>query len=270
MNEISPGPHGDPESDPPHEDNGIVVRLRDGALTATLDRPQTLNALTTGMLVGLANAVDRAAADERVKVLVLRSAGRGFSAGADIGTDGANVGKWSPAQVMDAVSRVIRGIVSLPIPVVAVVRGPAAGLGASLGLACDIVLCSQTAYFVLAFTKIGLMPDGGATALIPATVGRIRAMRMALLAEPVAAEEALSWGLVTAVHADDVLDTEADALIARLAASASAAMAKTKQAINAATLPGLDDALELEKRGQAQLLGSEEFAGRVAAFRKRP
>jgi len=270
MTGTSPGQRTVPESVSHDANDGIGVGLRDGVLTVTLDRPQTLNALTTDMLVGLAKAVDRAAADERVKVLVLRSAGRGFSAGADIGTENANDGNWSATDVMDAVSRLIRGIVTLPRPVVAVVRGPAAGLGASLALACDIVLCSQTAYFVLAFTKIGLMPDGGATALVPAAVGRVRAMRLALLAERVAAQEALDWGLVTALHADDVLDTEADALIARLAASASTAMAKTKQAINAATLPGLDGALELEERGQAQLMASAEFAERVAAFRNRP
>jgi len=270
MTGISPGQRAAPESDPCEENNGIVVRLLDRVLTVTLERPRTLNGLTTDMLIGLANVVDRVAADERVKVLVLRSAGRAFSAGADLGSENANHGNWSPTEVMDAVGRVIRGIVTLPLPVVAVVRGPAAGLGASLALACDVVLCSQTAYFVLAFTKIGLMPDGGATALVPAAVGRLRAMHMALLAERVAAEEALGWGLVTAVHADDALDTEADALIARLAGSASTAMARTKQAINAATLPGLADSLELEKRGQAQLMASAEFANRVAAFRNRP
>lgn len=249
--------------------SGIIVALNDGVLSVTLNRPEKLNALSADMLIGLAETVDRARADERVKLLVLRSAGSGFSAGADIGSEDANDGGWSPEQVMDAVSGVVRGIVALPHPTVAIVPGAAVGLGASLALACDIVLCAQSAYFLLAFTKIGLMPDGGATALIPASLGRTRAMRLALLAERLAAAEAVEWGLAAAVHPDEALDAEAEAVIARLAAAPAEAMGKTKLAINSATLSGLDDALELEKRGQSRLMGSDDFAERVAAFRSR-
>jgi enoyl-CoA hydratase len=153
--------------------------------------------------------------------------------------------------------------------VVAAVQGPAAGVGVSLALACDVVLASEQAYFLLAFTKIGLMPDGGASALVAAAIGRIRAMRMALLAERISAADALDWGLVTAVYPAERFDAEVDAVLARLDAGPAVALAKTKDAINAATLSELDGALEREKQGQLQLLASRDFAEGARAFQQR-
>ena len=153
-------------------------------LSVTLNRPDSLNSLTAAMLKGIADTLEQAAGDPRVKVVRLGGAGRGFWSGAGISEeDHANPGGGTPAEILDAANRAVRSIVNLPQPVVAVVQGPAAGVGASLALACDVVLASEKAFFMLAFTKIGLMPDGGASALIAAAVGRIRAMRMALLAE---------------------------------------------------------------------------------------
>ena len=143
---------------------------------------------------------------------------------------------------------------NLPQPVVAVVQGPAAGVGASLALACDVVLASEKAFFMLAFTKIGLMPDGGASALIAASVGRHRAMRMALLAERIPAAEAYEWGLVTAVYPADQFDAEVDKVVATLVSGPAVALRKTKDAINAATLTELETALEREKQGQLVLI----------------
>jgi enoyl-CoA hydratase len=159
--------------------------------------------------------------------------------------------------------------VKLPQPVVAVVQGPAAGVGASLALACDVVLASEKAFFMLAFTKIGLMPDGGASALIAASVGRHRAMRMALLAERIPAAEAHEWGLVTSVYPADQLDAEVDKVVAALASGPVAALNKTKQAINAATLVELEAALEREKQGQLVLLESNDFREGTRAFQQR-
>jgi len=162
---------------------GLVVALDDGVLSLTLDRPESLNSLTATMLDGIADALERAASDPAVKVVRLAGAGRGFSSGAGISAQD-QAKKAGGLTVLDAANRAVRSIVGCPRPVVAVVQGPAAGVGASLALACDIVLASEKGYFMLAFTKIGLMPDGGASALVAAAVGRIRAMRMALLAEP--------------------------------------------------------------------------------------
>ncbi|MDT5009199.1 MAG: enoyl-CoA hydratase, partial [Mycobacterium sp.] len=170
---------------------GLAVDLADGVLSITMDRPDSLNSLTEAMLSGIADAVQRAADDERVRVVRLGGAGRGFSSGAGISEeDQKGGGASSPTQIIEEANRAVRSIAALPKPAVAVVHGPAAGVGASLALVCDLVLASENAYFMLAFTKIGLMPDGGASALVAAAVGRIRAMRMALLAERIPASEA--------------------------------------------------------------------------------
>jgi enoyl-CoA hydratase len=223
------------------------------------------------MLTGIAGALEQAAGDPRVKVVRLGGAGRGFSSGAGISVeDHANPGAaGTPADVLDAANEAVRSIVRLPQPVVAVVQGPAAGVGASLALASDIVLASEKAFFMLAFTKIGLMPDGGASALIAAAVGRIRAMRMALLAERIPAREALDWGLVTAVYPADEFEAEVDKVVATLTSGPAVALRKTKDAINAATLVELEAALEREKQGQLVLLESDDFREGTRAFQQR-
>src|SRR6478609_8500467 len=197
----------------------LLVELADGVLSVTLNRPDSLNSLTAAMLKGIADALEQAADDPGVKVVRLGGAGRGFSSGAGISEeDHANPGAaGTPADVLDAANRAVRSIVALPQPVVAVVQGPAAGVGASLALASDVVLASEKAFFMLAFTKIGLMPDGGASALIAASVGRHRAMRMALLAERITAAEAYEWGLVTALYPADELETEVAKVVGTLA-----------------------------------------------------
>src|SRR5258708_2377012 len=208
----------------------LSVDLADGVLTVTLNRPDSLNSLTAAMLKGIADALQQAARDPRVKVVRLGGAGRGFSSGAGISEqDQANPGaSGTPADALDAANSAVRSIVPLPQPVVAVVQGPAAGVGASLALACDVVLASEEAFFMLAFTKIGLMPDGGASALIAASVGRHRALRMALLAERIPAAEAFEWGLVTAMYPADQLDAEGQKVVATLASGPVAAARKTK------------------------------------------
>ena len=149
------------------------------------------------------------------------------------------------------------------------VHGPAAGVGVSLALACDVVLASEKAFFLLAFTKIGLMPDGGASALVAAAIGRIRAMRMALLAERITAAEALDYGLVSAVYPQDDLDAEVARVISTLKSGPAVALRKTKQAINSATLTELDDAIDRETAGQLILLQSKDFREGTRAFQER-
>jgi enoyl-CoA hydratase len=249
----------------------LSVELADGVLSVTLNRPDSLNSLTKAMLDGVAVALEQAAGDPRVKAVRLGGAGRGFSSGAGISEeDHANPGAaGTPAEVLDAANRAVRSIVNLPQPAVAVVQGPCAGVGASLALACDVVLASEKAFFMLAFTKIGLMPDGGASALIAASIGRHRAMRMALLAERIPAAEAFEWGLVTAVYPADEFDAEVAKVVETLMSGPAVALRKTKDAINAATLVELEPALEREKQGQLVLLESGDFREGARAFQQR-
>ncbi|CAM4404675.1 1,2-epoxyphenylacetyl-CoA isomerase [Mycobacterium basiliense] len=247
---------------------GLEVSLADGVLSVILDRPKSLNSLTTAMLAGIADAMERAATDPRVRVVRLGGKGRGFSSGAGMSAEDAGRDKSRTATITE-INRAVRAITVLPHPVVAVVQGPAAGVGVSLALACDLVLASDTAFFMLAFTKIGLMPDGGASALVAAAIGRIRAMHMALLPERLPAADALSYGLVSAVFSAEDFDSEVDRVIARLLAGPAVAFSRTKNAINAATLTELERTLEREFEGQTFLLGSHDFAEGARAFQQR-
>ena len=249
----------------------LITALDGHVLTVTLNRPDSLNSLTEAMLATLADTLDQAAADPQVKVVRLAGAGRGFCAGAGISAEDQAAQAASPNidAVLIEANRAVRAITGLPKPVVAVVQGPAAGVGVSLALACDVVLASEKAFFLLAFTKIGLMPDGGASALVAAAVGRIRAMRMALLAERIGAAEALEFGLVSSVHTVGELDDAAAAVIDTLVAGPAVALRKTKQAVNAATLTELERALERETEGQRILLGSRDFREGTRAFQER-
>jgi enoyl-CoA hydratase/carnithine racemase len=249
----------------------LSVELTDGVLSVTMNRPDSLNSLTAEMLSGIGDALEQAATDRRVKVVRLGGAGRGFSSGAGIGaSDHANPeARGNSGNVLDAANRAVRSIVNLPQPAVAVVQGPCAGVGTSLALACDVVLASEKAFFMLAFTKIGLMPDGGASALVAASIGRHRAMRMSLLAERISAAEALDWGLATAVYPADEFDAEVSKVISTLVSGPAVALRKTKQAVNAATLTELEAAIGRETQGQTQLIVSDDFREGAKAFQQR-
>ena len=247
---------------------GLDVTLSDGVLSVTIDRPDSLNSVTTPVLAGIADAMEQAATDPRVKVVRLRGAGRGFCSGAGMSADDV-AGGGPGTEIIAEANRAIRAITALPRPVVAVVQGPAAGVGVSLALACDLVLVSDKAFFMLAFTRVGLMPDGGASALIAAAIGRIRAMRMALLAERLPALDALSWGLVSAVYPAEDFAAEVDKVVSKLLAGPVVAYAKTKDAINATTLTELDSALERELQGQTALSRSHDFIEGATAFQQR-
>lgn len=247
---------------------GLDVTFAEGVLSVTISRPESLNSVTMGVLAGIADAMEHAATDPEVKVVRLGGTGRGFCSGAGLSADDIGAGGTGVEIIVEA-NRAIRAITALPRPVVAVVQGPAAGIGVSLALACDLVLASDAAFFMLAFTKVGLMPDGGASALVAAAIGRIRALRMALLAERLPAAEALSAGLVTAVYPAAEFDAEVDKVIATLLSGPAVAYAKTKAAINGATLTELNPALEREFNGQRVLLGSPDFVEGATAFQQR-
>lgn len=251
--------------------DGLLVDLTDGVLSVTINRPDSLNSLNAAVLTGIADTFEAAADDPRVKVARLGGAGRGFSSGAGIGADdpGSSESGGDPVEVLHLANRAVRAIVALPRPVVSVVHGPAAGVGVSLALAGDLVLAGDTAFFMLAFTKIGLMPDGGASALVAASVGRARAMRMALLAERISAADALAWGLVSNVYPAADLETEVAAVLDRLRNGPAVSQALTKNAINAATLTEFEPALGRETEGQITLLHGTDFREGIKAFQER-
>lgn len=254
----------------PDATSNLEAGVAEGVLRLTFNRPDLLNALTDVMADELAAAVEGVTARDDVRVVVIGGAGSAFCAGADI--SGADAHENFDVSALDRANRIVRAITSCPTPVVAAVNGVAAGVGCSIALAADLVVAGSSASFLLAFARIGLMPDGGASATVAAAIGRARAMRMALLGEPLAATEAYAAGLVSHLVADDELPAYVSALAARLAAGPPLALAATKKAVNAATLPHLAAALERERTGQAILLRTADAAEGMRAFseRRRP
>jgi enoyl-CoA hydratase len=249
---------------------GFDVRLDDGVLRLTMDRPEHLNAMTGEMADRAAEELEGAAARDDVRVVLLTGTGDAFSSGADL--SGADAHENFDVTALDRANRIIRAIVLLDKPVVAAVNGVAAGVGCSAALACDLAVAKESAMFLLAFSRIGLMPDGGATATVAAAVGRARAMRMALLGEGISGREAYDAGLVSHVAADADFDATVEKLVRRLAGGPPLAYAATKKAVNAATLARLEDALERERTGQTILLRTEDVAEGMRAFgeKRRP
>jgi enoyl-CoA hydratase len=230
----------------------LLVARADGVLTLTLNRPDRLNALSDELSDALAEQLERAATYDDVRVVVLRGTGRAFCAGADIRGEGEPL----DGRALDRADRIVRAITKLDRPVVAAVHGDAAGVGCSIVLACDLAVAAESASFLLAFARIG----------------RPRAMRMALLAEPLTGREAYDAGLVSHVADDEAFETVISGVAARLAASAPLGLAATKRAVNAAAYAGLDAALERERTGQTILLGTADAAEGMRAFaeRRRP
>ena len=246
---------------------GVDTTVDDGVLRVTLNRPTRMNAVKTETLVAIAEAFEKYAGDTSVRVAVLTGAGRAFCSGADIA--GRDLSAPPSADTIDAANRAAASIRAFPRPVVGAVNGAAAGVGVSLALACDLTVSKESGYFLLAFTRIGLMPDGGASALVAASVGRARALKMALLAERLPATEALTSGLIAEVWPDDEFDSAVETLVQRLADGPSGAFESTKNAINDATLTELDSAFAREREGQLVLLGGPDFAEGVTAFQEK-
>lgn len=243
------------------------VRLEDGALWLTLNRPTHFNALTAEMVGDAVSELRGATSREGVRVVVLTGSGSAFCAGADLG--GPDPQETYDGGSVDAANRVIRAITDLDKPVVCGLNGVAAGVGMSMALACDLVVATESAALTLAFTKLGLMPDGGATATMAASAGRLRAMRLALFSDLISAREAYDAGLVSHVFADDAYGEGLATIVHRLALGAPLAFAATKKAINAATLSSLDNAFVLERAGQSMLLRTEDAAEGMAAFKEK-
>jgi enoyl-CoA hydratase len=250
--------------------DGLDIHTAAGVLRLTLDRPDRLNAMTAAMSDGLAAELEGAATRDDVRVVLLAGAGGAFSSGADVSGPDAHEG--FDVTSLDRANRIIRAVTGLDKPVVAAVDGVAAGVGCSTALACDLVVASPSASFLLAFARIGLMPDGGATATVAASVGRARAMRMALLGEALGARAAYDAGLVSHLTGEDDFAATVEGLLAKLAAGPPLSYAATKKAVNAATLAHLHDALERERTGQTILLRTADVAEGMRAFgeKRRP
>lgn len=257
-----------------HAYETVDLHRRGAELRIVLNRPESMNAWDRQLGVDLLAAVERAADDDTVRAVVVTGAGRGFSSGADLkaGFDPTPDGRPDVGSALrDRYHPIITGIRHMPKPVVAAVNGPAVGIGFSLALACDLVVAKESAYFLLAFANIGLVPDGGSSLFVPTRIGHARAAEMAMLAERVPATRALEWGLINRVVADDAFEAEVDALAARLAAGPTRSYAGSKRQLNATSYGRMEEQLELEATIQQEMAGSDDFVEGVSAFLgKRP
>jgi 2-(1,2-epoxy-1,2-dihydrophenyl)acetyl-CoA isomerase len=247
----------------------IDLAVSDGAATITLNRPDKLNAWNLQLGLDLRQAVEDLSADESVRAVLITGAGRGFSSGADLSEPRGEGDDGLPdlrSRLKERYHPIITGIREMPKPVVAAVNGGAVGIGCSLALSADLVLAAESSYFLLAFINIGLVPDGGSTAFVPARIGLARASEMILLGERIQAEQALEWGLVNRVVPDDELRAEADALLAKLAKGPTKAYASGKALINRRVYTDLEGQLEAEADFQGEQGSSADFIEGVLAF----
>ena len=242
-------------------------RLADGVLWLVLNRPEVGNALDHTLSDHIAVELEDVRGHEEIRVVVVTGTGDAFCTGADIG--GSHAHERFDVTALDRANRIIRAITQLDKPVVAAVNGVAAGVGAAIAFAADLAVATESARFLLAYSRVGLMPDGGSSVTVAAAAGRARAMRMALLGEALPASEAYSAGLVSHVVPDADFAAAVVDIAGRLAAGPPLAFAATKKAVNAATLSHLEDALERERTGQAVLLSTDDVAEGMAAFSDR-
>jgi 2-(1,2-epoxy-1,2-dihydrophenyl)acetyl-CoA isomerase len=246
----------------------ILFDMQDGVARLTLNRPDKLNSFNTSMHTEVRDALSRLA-KEGARVLVLTGAGRGFCAGQDLG-DRAVAPGGARVDLGESIERnykpLILGLRDLPMPVIAGVNGVAAGAGANIALACDLVIAAKSASFVQAFCRLGLLPDSGGTWFLPRLVGNARALGLAMLGDKLTAEQAAQWGLIWRCVEDAELTGVVDQLATRLAAAPTLGLARTKQAIHASWSRTLDQQLDVERDFQRELGYSADFVEGVAAF----
>lgn len=250
-----------------------VERDEVGVSTISINRPDRMNALDSPTVTALIELISEASLDPDTRVIVLAGEGAAFTTGADLqAMKEAGPDAPTPEKTMDSAAALVRAVLTAPVPVIAAVNGPAAGVGVSLALASDLMLMSDDAYLLFAFTNIGLMPDGGASVLLPAAVGRSVASRMLLRGDAVSAAEAREVGLAMDVHPAADLRAAASKLARRLARGPRRALELTKKSVTGATLAELDAALAREHEGQCELLTSADFAEGIASMleKRRP
>jgi 2-(1,2-epoxy-1,2-dihydrophenyl)acetyl-CoA isomerase len=239
-----------------------------------LNRPARMNAWNYQFSQDLLAAITEVTDNPEIRAAVITGAGRAFSSGADL-KEAAEEGGGGTMDVYKILTEryhpLITGIRRMPKPVIAAVNGPAAGIGLSLALACDLVVAASSAYFSLAFVNIGLVPDGGSSLFVPSRVGFARAAELAMLGERLDAAKALDWGLINKVWPDEEFAAQTDTLLDRLASGATKSYAGTKRQLNQWLYQHMDDQLEFEATIQRETAASGDFAEGVAAFaQKRP
>jgi 2-(1,2-epoxy-1,2-dihydrophenyl)acetyl-CoA isomerase len=249
--------------------NTILFEITNGIARLTLNRPDRLNSFTAEMHGEVRAALEQVKGDASVRVLVLTGAGRGFCAGQDLsdrdvapGGEAVDLGK----SVEQYYAPLVLALRALPVPVICAVNGVAAGAGANLALACDIVVAARSASFVEVFCKLGLIPDTGGTYFLPRLIGTARAMGLAMLGEKLTAERAESWGLIWKCIDDERFAEEVNALATHFASAPTLGLAKSKQTIYASGLNTLDQQLQLEADTMRELGYSEDYREGVSAF----
>jgi 2-(1,2-epoxy-1,2-dihydrophenyl)acetyl-CoA isomerase len=263
-------------SDSPMQLETVKLLIDGAAATIELNRPQALNAWNRQLAEDLVAALGQAAEDDAVRAVRITGAGRAFSSGADLKDMGSE--DLTPEGLPDVYKvlseryhPIMRAIRELPKPVVAAVNGGAVGIGCSLALCCDLVVAAEGSYLLLAFVNIGLVADGGSSLFVPARAGMARATEMMMLGERIPARQALEWGLVNRVVADDALDSDSAALTARLAAGPTRSYAATKRELNSHLYARMEEQLALEAKLQQEMVGTQDFMEGVQAFLgKRP
>jgi len=250
----------------------VLVSVDAGVETITLNRPEKLNALNPEMQAQLRAALERATDDAHVRALLITGAGRGFCTGQDLSERDVSAGA-APIDLSVSLGShynpLVRRMRALPKPIVCAVNGVAAGAGANLALACDIVIAARSASFVQAFARLGLVPDSGGTFFLPRLIGTARALGLALLAEPLSAERAEQWGLIWKAVDDEYLADEALALARTLAIGPTKAYGLLKKALYASATNSLDAQLDLERDLQREAGFSEDYREGVSSFKEK-
>ncbi|WP_339636386.1 enoyl-CoA hydratase-related protein [uncultured Sulfitobacter sp.] len=241
----------------------ITYALTDDVALITLNRADKMNALTTQMRAELTHAVTEGG--HAARVVVLTGAGRAFCSGQDLADRAGGVADLEKT-LREEYAPLLRAIINCPVPTIAAVNGPAAGAGANIALAADVVFASESAYFMQAFTRIGLIPDAGGTYALPRQMGMAKAMGAALFADKITAQQADDWGMIWQAVPDAEFDAHWRAKAAQLAAGPTAAYAEAKKAIRASWDNGLEDQLSLEAEAQGRCGKSQDFAEGVTAF----
>lgn len=247
----------------------ILFEISGGVARLTLNRPERLNSFTVQMHTEVRDALTQLAANRHARVLVFTGAGRGFCAGQDLGDrtvapggQGVDLGE----SIETHYKPLVLALRKLPVPVIAAVNGVAAGAGANIALACDLVIATRSASFVQAFSKLGLVPDSGGTWSLPRLVGNARAMGLAMLGDKLPAEQAAQWGLIWRCVDDAEFATTVDQLAAQLAAAPTQGLARTKQAIYESWSHTFEQQLDQERDFQRELGRSRDYAEGVGAF----
>ena len=251
-------------------DQLVLVEKREGYRILTLNRPDKLNSFNAELHLALRAAMDAAEVDKTCRAIILTGAGRGFCAGQDLSDRMVTIKAGEAPNLQDTIglyyNPLIRRIRAYPMPVICAVNGVAAGAGANIALACDIVVAARSAKFLQAFAKIGLMPDAGGTWSLPRLAGPARARGMAMLAEPISAETAEAWGMIWKVTDDAALMPDAEAMATKFATAPTTALATIKRALDAAETNTLDQQLDLERDMQQALANGPDYAEGVSAF----